>query len=127
MKAQTGWSVWPLVFLGVAIAGCSIEATRQRGDECLMQRECVSGLVCVLTSEGVSRCETPVRLDASVADTGPADTGPADTGPADTGPADTGPADTGPADTGSADTGPADTGPADAGVDVATGDVGGTG
>jgi len=64
-----------------------------------MTRECVEPLRCELTSQGVSRCAAPVRLDAAgfvldaVVDTGPPDTGPADTGPADTGPKDAGPAD----------------------------------
>ena len=34
-----GWAV-----LGLSLGGCSIEGTRQRGDECLQDRECVSPL-----------------------------------------------------------------------------------
>lgn len=50
--------------LGVCLAGCSIEGTRQRGDECLQDRECVAPLRCEVTPDGRSLCVTPTRLDA---------------------------------------------------------------
>ena len=50
--------------LGVALVGCSIEGTRQRGDECLQDRECVSPLRCEVTPDGRSLCVAPTRLDA---------------------------------------------------------------
>jgi len=67
--------------LGVALGGCSIEGTRQRGDECLQDRECVSPLRCEVTPDGRSLCVAPTRLDAG----SPVDAGaPADAGPAPT-------------------------------------------
>ena len=38
--------------LGVTLVGCTIEGTRQRGDECLQDRECVSPLRCEVTPDG---------------------------------------------------------------------------
>lgn len=64
--------------LGVTLGGCSIEGTRQRGDECLQDRECVSPLRCEVTPDGRSLCVTPTRLDGG----SPVDAGAADTGPA---------------------------------------------
>jgi hypothetical protein len=64
--------------LGVTLLGCSIEGTRQRGDECLQDRECVSPLRCEVTPDGRSLCVTPTRLDAG----SPVDAGAADAGPA---------------------------------------------
>ena len=64
--------------LGLCAAGCSIEGTRQRGDECLQDRECVSPLRCEVTTDGRSLCVTPTRLDAGTApavDAGAADAG----------------------------------------------------
>ena len=54
-----GWAA-----LCLLAGGCSIEGTRQRGDECLQDRECVSPLRCEVTTNGTSRCVTPTRLDA---------------------------------------------------------------
>ena len=64
--------------LGVTLVGCTIEGTRQRGDECLQDRECVSPLRCEVTPDGRSLCVSPTRLDAGA----PIDTGAADTGAA---------------------------------------------
>ncbi len=44
-------------------AGCTIERTRQLGDDCLMDRECAAGLRCQISSDGTSRCVAPVRFD----------------------------------------------------------------
>ncbi|MDB4930360.1 MAG: hypothetical protein JWM10_2844, partial [Myxococcaceae bacterium] len=52
------------VLAAVLLGGCTIEGTRQRGDECLQDRECVSPLRCEVTPDGRSLCVTPVRLDA---------------------------------------------------------------
>jgi hypothetical protein len=49
--------------LGLALAGCTIERTRQLGDDCLMDRECASGLRCQTSVDGTSRCIAPVRFD----------------------------------------------------------------
>jgi len=54
-----GWAA-----LCLLAGGCSIEGTRQRGDECLQDRECVAPLRCEVTTNGTSRCVTPTRLDA---------------------------------------------------------------
>ncbi len=54
-----GWAA-----LCLLVSGCSIEGTRQRGDECLQDRECVAPLRCEVTTNGTSRCVTPTRLDA---------------------------------------------------------------
>jgi hypothetical protein len=48
-----------------ALAGCSIEGTRQQGDSCLSDRECAARLRCEVTPSGVSRCVLPTVLDAS--------------------------------------------------------------
>lgn len=53
-----------LAALCLLAGGCSIEGTRQRGDECLQDRECVAPLRCEITTNGTSRCVTPTRLDA---------------------------------------------------------------
>lgn len=55
--AQIRW----LLLAGVV--GCSVEGSRQAGDDCLADRECVSPLRCVLGPAGVSRCAAPVSLD----------------------------------------------------------------
>ena len=83
--------VWLAATLGSVGVGCTVEASQQLGDECLMTRECVAPLRCELTAEGVSRCAAPVRFDAGglVLDTGPPDTGPPDAGPPDAGPPET--------------------------------------
>jgi len=58
-----------LGFLALAaLAGCTVEGSRQAGDPCLMSRECAAPLRCELTSEGVSRCVPPVRLDLPAPD-----------------------------------------------------------
>lgn len=67
--------------LGLTLGGCSIEGTRQRGDECLQDRECVSPLRCEVTPDGRSLCVYPTRLDAGV----PTDVGAADAGVAPVG------------------------------------------
>jgi hypothetical protein len=51
-----------------ALAGCTVEGSRQAGDSCLMSRECAAPLRCELTAEGVSRCVPPVRLDLPAVD-----------------------------------------------------------
>lgn len=58
-SSRPGW-----VLLCLVAVGCSIEGTRQRGDECLQDRECVAPLRCEVTPTGSSRCVTPTRLDA---------------------------------------------------------------
>ena len=49
--------------LGLALAGCTIERTRQLGDDCLMDRECASGLRCQSSLDGTLRCTSPARFD----------------------------------------------------------------
>lgn len=46
----------------LALPACTIEHTRQLGDECLQTRECAEPLRCEVTTEGVSRCVAPVRI-----------------------------------------------------------------
>lgn len=57
-RAQIGW--WLLL---TGALGCSVEGSRQSGDDCLADRECVSPLRCVLGPAGISRCTAPVVLD----------------------------------------------------------------
>ena len=52
--------------LGLALASCTIERTRQLGDDCLMDRECASGLRCQSTSDGTLRCVAPARFDVTL-------------------------------------------------------------
>lgn len=96
--------------LGLAVGGCTIEGTRQRGDECLQHRECVPPLRCEVTTSGLSLCVAPTRLDA-----GPRDAPAPDTGPGDSSAADAGPGDATPGEAGAGDAGPGDAGRGDAG------------
>lgn len=54
--------------LGCALAGlsCSIERSRQAGENCLQDRECAQGLRCELATTGGYQCVAPVRVDANV-------------------------------------------------------------
>lgn len=62
-RTRATWAVGAAL-MGALLGGCSIEGTRQRGDECLQDRECVAPLRCEVTPDGRSLCVTPVRLDA---------------------------------------------------------------
>ena len=76
--------------LGCALAGlsCTIERSRQAGENCLQDRECAQGLRCELATTGGYQCVTPVRVDANVppvVDSGtPVTDAAQDTGAADT-------------------------------------------
>ncbi|MBI5514207.1 MAG: hypothetical protein HY909_10590 [Deltaproteobacteria bacterium] len=82
----------PGLALLLALAGCSIQGTRQQGDTCLSSRECASGLLCEVTPSGPSRCVLPTVLDAAPADGPPTappdapDAPPADAPSADASP-----------------------------------------
>lgn len=70
-----------LTALAALLAGCTIEGSRQAGDPCLMARECASPLRCEVTSEGVSRCVPPVRLDLPPPDAAAPDAAAPDAAP----------------------------------------------
>jgi hypothetical protein len=79
----------PGLALLLALAGCSIQGTRQQGDTCLSSRECAPGLLCEVTPSGPSRCVLPTVLDAAAADgplTDAPDAPPADAPSADASP-----------------------------------------
>ncbi len=106
-----------------ALSACTIEQTRQVGDDCLQDRECAAGLRCQLGSDGLSRCAVPVRFDVPLTDaTGdtPADVSAPETTPADVNAPETTAADGSAADASAADGSAPDASPADASAADAT-------